>query len=131
VLACFNGEKMGKSIVVLFMLIALSGSAQASDFSFSFGIGGGYWTERQETVLVESGRIERRWIPPVEEVRIDEAGNKTIVVITKGYYLQYSIAPRYEVRIVRIWVRDRGFHYYGHHHYHGHHGHHHHHGRYR
>ena len=91
----------------------LCGSAMASDIDFDLAIGigprvpvysgGGYYTTRYETVLVEPERIVREWVPPTYEVRM--INDRPVTVQTSpGYWRDFYLAPRYETRAVRVWV---------------------------
>jgi hypothetical protein len=79
------------------MAAILAGSAYASDFRISVGIG--YQPSPvYQTVVVERPSVV--WVPPVYENRVDAEGNIYVVLVRQGYYQEirpviYAPAPIY------------------------------------
>lgn len=63
----------------------------------------GHYETRVSTVLVDSGRHEREWVPPVTHVRLDPYGYRYSVT-SPGYYRDVVLPARYENRETRVWV---------------------------
>ena len=64
----------------------------------------GHYETRVETVLVEPEHLERRWIPPVVEMREDYRGRPYSVLVKPGYHVAVRIPARYETREVQTWI---------------------------
>jgi len=79
------------------MVVLLAGSAYASDFRISVGIG--YRPAPIcQTVVVERPSVV--WVPPVYENRVDVEGNVYVVLVRQGYYQEvrpvvYAPSPVY------------------------------------
>lgn len=64
----------------------------------------GHYETQYQTVLAEPARIERRWVPAVEETRRDHHGRLYSVIVREGYWTEYRLPARYETRVVQVWV---------------------------
>jgi hypothetical protein len=70
--------------------------------------GGGYYEDQVQSVLVEPGHYAKQWIPPQTETTYDINGNPVVREIRPGFYQDVWIEPRYEQRVVRVWVSAPG-----------------------
>jgi hypothetical protein len=48
-------------------------------------------------------RIERRWVEPVWQVRLDSCGNEFRVLIRAGHWSDVCVPGHYEPRTVQVW----------------------------
>jgi hypothetical protein len=53
---------------------------------------------------VEPSRLEKVWVPPVLEKRVDEQGREYHVEVSPGYHRYVRVPARVDVREVAVWV---------------------------
>ena len=73
-------------------------------FSIRIGAQGRYETVT-ERVCVASERVERVYVPPVLETRIDPNGVRYSVVVQAGYYKDVVYPAQYEYVSRQVWVQ--------------------------
>jgi len=103
-------------ILVLGLLILTASAASAKDVAVGVHVDNnryqpaaerrwveGHYVTRTETVLIEKGYVERRWVPAVYRARYVGRHSETYVV-QAGYYTTVEVPARYSTREVRTWV---------------------------